>query len=536
MGIKYYLSRFWLATSMAFYLFIPYLTRYTDEFNRFVFHWDVWDFVSLLFCTLLLGTVFFLCFIILYIRGNKFTKKAFSLFFLAVFGIAVVAITLHSIESGPQTSPSLSQAPITSQLNTGYFLWTLLGIFLIYSCFKHNNKIKNFCVILCFIVSPIIPILTFNALQYPTIISNAGSLSAPSESKHSNKESIKNVYIFIFDEWSYQRSFRKRKLITTFENLKKFEDEAFVFYKAFSPAPNTFNSMPSFLFQNNKRFTGKGGRMGFRSKKGFHPIKQNESIFHHARELGFYTCIIGSYIPYGGLLSDGVDFAKSLPVSKRLGDSFFGVAKYHLVTASLMLPEPFFDLGRRKITDYLFNRFQFNRNNATHEMFKAIVQNQSKSTFAVFHYMLPHFPYIYNQDGHKKFYDLYAWNPSNYYGNLDYLDKKIGEIISVLKESGNFDNSLIIMTSDHSWRKDPGYNKVRLTLKKCHVPLFIKFPYQDHSIKINSLFSTSKLGTIINKYLDDDFDIAKAKPLLRGKRYFTPPLKARKKINPHQKW
>jgi len=43
------------------------------------------------------------------------------------------------------------------------------------------------------------------------------------------------------------------------------------------------------------------------------------------------------------------------------------------------------------------------------------------------------------------------------------------------------------------------------------------------------MFSTSKLGTIINNYLDGNFDIAKAKSLLRDKRYFTPALTARKK-------
>ncbi len=528
MQITYYLSRFWLATSVSFYLFIPYLSRYTDEFNRFVFHWNRGDLFSLLFCTVLLGTLFFLCFMILHVRGKKFSKKVFSLSFIAVFGIVLIVNGVQTIKYNLPVFPDYPRVYCYTKLYSGQFLWSLLGIFLICSCFKHNNKITTLCVTLCFIASPIIPIFTFNALQYPSLVSNTGSLSALLESKNSNKESTKNVYIFIFDEWSYQRSFKKRKLTAELVNLKRFQDKAFVFHKAFSPAPNTFSSMPSFLFQNNMRFTAKGGKMGFRSR-GYHPINQAESIFHHARELGFCTCIIGSYVPYGGLLSDGVDFAKSLPVFKRLGDSFFGVSKYHLVTASLMLPDPFIVLGRRKITNYFFNRFQFNRNNATHEMFKTIVQNQSRPTFAIFHYMIPHFPYIYNQNGHKKFFAIYKWNPSNYYGNLAYLDKKIGEIVSVLKEAGNFGNSLIIMTSDHSWRKDPGYGEKRLKLKKHHVPLFIKFPYQDHSIKINSMFSTSKLGIIINKYLDDDFDIAKAKPFLRNKRFFTPPLRSTKK-------
>lgn len=532
--MKHYLSRFWLALSVSFYLFIPYLSRYTDGFNRFVFHWTRWDLTALLFCSVMLGTLFFICFMILYVRGKEFTKKVFSLSFIAVSGIALVANILQPLKSDLQISFSSPKSHWLIWLYAGYFLWTFLGILLIYAGFRHTRKIKTLCITLCFIASPIILIFTFNALKYPSITSNTGSLFAHSESKNNNRETVRNVYMFIFDEWSYRRSFSKRKLIAEFKNLKQFKDLALVFHKAYSPSPNTFSSMPALLFQTNLRFTAKGGRMGFRGKR-FHPLNQAENIFHHARELGFYICIIGSYIPYGGLLREGVDFAKSIPAFKRLGDSFFGVAKYHLVTAFLLLPDPFFTHTRKKITNYFFNRFQVNRNNTTHEMFKTIVQDQPQPTFAVFHYMLPHFPYIYNQDGHKKFFDIYKWTPSNYHGNLSYLDKKIREIISVLKKSNKFDNSLIIMTSDHSWRKDPDYGKKRLALKKHHVPLFIKLPYQDRSIKINSRFSTSKLGTIINNYLDGNFTIARAKSLLRNKSLFTRPLPARKKKKPPSK-
>lgn len=535
MSMKYYLSRFWLAISVSFYLFIPYLSRYIDEKNRFVFHWTRWDLTALLFCSVMLGTLFFICFMILYVRGKELTKKAFSLSFIAVCGIALVANILQPLKADLQISFSSPKIHWLIWLYTGYCLWTLLGIILIFSVFKHTNKIKTICITLGFIISPIILIFTFNTLRYPSITSNMGSLPAHSESKNNNTETVRNVYMFIFDEWSYLRSFSKRKLITEFKNLEQFEDTALVFHKAYSPSTNTLLSMPALLFQTNLRFTAKGGRMGFRGKR-FHPLNQAENIFHHARELDFYTCIIGSYVPYGGLLGEGVDFAKSIPVHKRFGDNFFCVAKYHLVTASLLLPDPFFVYPRRKVTNYFFNRFQVNRNNTIHEIFKTIVQNQPRPTFAVFHYMIPHFPYVYNRDGHKKFFNIYKWNPCNYHGNLAYLDKMIGEIISVLKKSNKFDNSLIIMTSDHSWRNDPNYfGKKKSILKRSHIPLFIKLPYQDHSIKINSRFTTSKLGTIINNYLDGNFTIARARSILRDKSFFLHPIPASKKKKPPSK-
>lgn len=196
-----------------------------------------------------------------------------------------------------------------------------------------------------------------------------------------------------------------------------------------------------------------------------------------------------------------------------------------------MLPNPYFIHKRERITHYFANRLQINRNNTTHEMVKTIVRNQHLPTFAVFHYMIPHFPLIYNRNGPKKLFDIYQYTPSNYYGNLAYLDRKIGEIISVLKKANKFENSLIIMTSDHSWRRDSDYGESRLIWKKSHIPLFIKFPYQDYSINIESRFSTLKLGTVINKYLDGDFDLAKAKTLFQDKDLFVRPFLIRIKKN-----
>lgn len=522
--MKYYISRFWLATSISFYLFIPYLSRYAHEFNRFVFHWTRTDLVSLMFCIVLIGMFFFLPFIILYVWGNKITKKVFNILFFATLGIALVANVLQLLKSKMNISFSSPWIHWIIWLYSGYFLWILLGIFLIYAIFKNTGKIKAICVALCFIASPILPIFTLNALRFTSITSNSGSLPAVlSEIRNYDEEDKRNVYIFIFDEWSYQRSFNNQKLITEFKNLKLFKESALVFHQAFSPSPNTLTSMPAFLFQTNLEFIAKRGVMGFKSE-GFHPINQKENIFYHARGLGFYTCIIGSYTPYGDLLGESIDFSKSISVAKRLGDSFLGVSKYHIITTLLLLPEPFIPYERRLITDYFFNRFQINRINATHELFKTIVKNQTSSTFGVFHYMIPHFPYIFNREGHKKLFHIYKLNSSNYYDNLAYLDRKIGEIISVLKKVNKFENSLIIMTSDHSWRHDPNYDKDNSLLEKCHVPLFIKMPYQNFSIEINSKFTTSKLGTIINKYLDGEFDPAKTRSIFCDENLFIPPL------------
>jgi hypothetical protein len=141
--------------------------------------------------------------------------------------------------------------------------------------------------------------------------------------------------------------------------------------------------------------------------------------------------------------------------------------------------------------------------------------------------MIPHYPYIFTPEGgHKKFLAVYeSSDPSNYYDNLAYLDRKIGEIIATLQEANKFEKSLIIITTDHGWRHDPGYDVKEwrsLNKKKCHVPLFIKLPCQERSIEIDTKFETYHLGNFINKYLDGEFGLNEVEALLRQENSFKP--------------
>lgn len=518
--MNYYVSRFWLAISVSFYLFIPYLSRYIDENNRFGFHWTRLDLFSLLFCIVLVGTLFFICFILLYVRGRKITRKIFEFFYIATLGVALIANISHLVKYSAENPP-------TYIITLGILVWILLGCIALWAVL-YNRRIKMLCIALCFIASPIIPLFTLNALRYESFTSDRGSVPTLSATENQKLDGKGNVYIFIFDEWSYQRSFNHKELIKEFKNLKQFKESALVFHQAYSPAPITIKSIPSFLFQTNLPFKVKEHPMGFRGKQ-YYPLNRMETIFHHARQLGFYTAMIGAAMPYGEMLGDSVDFCKAICTGKRFGHSFLGVSKHHMLTALLSLPGPFFNHEIKNITHYFRNRFQVNGVNTTHELFNAIVQNQPQPTFAVFHYMIPHYPYIFNREGHKELFAVYDYKKiSNYYDNLAYLDEKIGEIISTLKESNRFDNSLIIMTSDHSLRYDPVYdNTVCLWVfgkERTHIPLFIKMPYQKRSIEIDSEFNTFKLGCFINKYLDGDFTLSEIKFLLGKKDYFTPAL------------
>ena len=265
---KYYLSRFWLAITISFFLFIPYLSRYTAEKNRFSFHWTRVDLFSLLFCIALLGIIFFICFVLLCVRGKKLTSKVFDTCFFAILGTALLANISHLVKSSLHNPPDYI-------IKLGTIAWIFLISVLAWTIFnfKYNEKSKVLCITLCFVISPVMPIFTLNALRYHSFTSDRVPTPTLTETKNQKLDNNRNVYIFIFDEWSYQRSFNNKKLIAEFKNLKQFADHALVFHKATSRWPNTITSIPSLLFQTDLRFVVKGNRVGFQGKQ-YHYLNQ----------------------------------------------------------------------------------------------------------------------------------------------------------------------------------------------------------------------------------------------------------------------
>ena len=522
MPARYYATRFWLSLSLSFLLMTPYLQRYNSGFNRFVFHWNRYDLLALLFSVVLLGALHFLCFVMFYVRGKALSKKISSLIFILIVELVIFSNLAHLINKILiEIFPITTKAYWMIILYYRYPLWALLIAIFAYAIFKNTAKIKKWGLTLCFIASPILPLFFLNGLRYDSIIPDVGSRCSAVEHHDAARGMDRNVYLFIFDEWSYQRSFRERELLSEMTNLNNFHKCAFVFHQAFSPSRDTVSSIPSILFQTDRNFKYLHGRMGFNGRD-FQPPDPKESIFHYPGTLGFYTGIVGCYVPYGNLLKGTVDFGESTSDFKLLGEGFLDVAAYHLSEGLLMFLKPFLEDVYSKVNAYLYNQFHVKLIQDTHGLCKMIIQDQSRPTFAVFHYMIPHFPFIFDRNGHKDLFASYECNQENYRGNLIYLDRIIGEIMETLKKAGKFDSALIIMTSDHSWRNDPLLTNTTPVMEQCHVPLFIKMPFQNRPVEIDTKFEIFHLGNFINRYLDTHFDLQEAEQLFREENSFQP--------------
>lgn len=112
---------------------------------------------------------------------------------------------------------------------------------------------------------------------------------------------------------------------------------------------------------------------------------------------------------------------------------------------------------------------------------------------------------------------------SAYQTGIKHVDKAFGEIVKILKATGKFDSTLIILTADHGekfWEHiEFGHTGMPYD-EVIHIPLIIKYPYSDHSkIIVNRIKSMVCHLDIVPTILDI-FGINYNKKKMKGRSLF----------------
>jgi hypothetical protein len=135
--------------------------------------------------------------------------------------------------------------------------------------------------------------------------------------------------------------------------------------------------------------------------------------------------------------------------------------------------------------------------------FVASIPGQPQPSFNFNHCPLPHRPHIYLPSTRKyspvkfrsavpaggEWYEdtlLMGTGYQRYMLQLQCVDTLVGELMEVMKNSGLYDQSLIILTSDHGVNHEMGESRRKLTENNYDeilpIPLFIKLPHQKEGI------------------------------------------------------
>ena len=126
------------------------------------------------------------------------------------------------------------------------------------------------------------------------------------------------VFLFLFDEWSFQRSYDHNQLQPFFRNLRTLASHSLEFTDAHSLAGSTNPSVPRFIFQRDGVLIPKNGVALWKQGDTTVPSAKLPSIFTAARERGYHTSLIGFYFPYRAVLGDQWTISSISPTSLRV--------------------------------------------------------------------------------------------------------------------------------------------------------------------------------------------------------------------------
>ncbi len=527
------LTRWVAAQTVILLLFAPYLANLCDDFARFSRLWTLRDALVLMMCMVGIAVVSVLVDEGL-VRLNRpgLVRLYRHLFVLALGGGLLANLCFYTARPVGYRIDRLGPEAATAWL----ILFALVG----YSLSRPHGWLLPAARRLALIVSPAclfvaIRLLSLNGYPSPSdrfhtppdiqptkpVDSSIEQLSAvatrparPVYASASTKSvpvsSSIPIYCFIFDEWSYPRTFRDGQIRPEFAHLSRLARESLVFHDAHSPWGATERSMPNFLFQTSLSVHREGGRVGFVTQGRSADSQQQNSLFRLFDGRGYRTMMVGFFLPYKLWLTGQVDVCRTycwLP----MGEGVVGRAGMHLLNAMNHWTDPW----SRFVFEKEISARRWDHAVGVHQHLwsdvRHVLQAEPCNTLAVFHYPLPHTPNIFAPDGTLLSPRATGWSMNDAVGyerNLLFLDHRIGELVRILEDAGRYDDALLILTSDHSWRYDPARAPESGEGAYTHVPLLIKLPKQKARGPISVRMDTCHLGLLIRCILDNNSDPA----------------------------
>jgi sulfatase-like protein len=310
------------------------------------------------------------------------------------------------------------------------------------------------------------------------------------------------VFLFVFDEWSFRRSYDGTELRPFFHNLRKLASRSIEFTNAHSQAGSTNPSVPRIIFQREGILEPKNGISFWSEGDSLTPSVGLPSIFAAAHKRGYATSLVGFYFPYRAVLGDQVDHIVHqayVPKGQRLTNRLAQVTARNLS----FLVDPLSRMAWRKwnVRTVSENWFYINRTwrRAVHDL----VRGSGPNTFAMVHWPLPHGPWVLNEDG--SYHGPYKVSrlkatPEEYQRHLAFLDLVLGEAVAGLDSMDLLDRSLLIVTSDHSWKTDPDSTLAAAT--RTSVPLIVKLPHEKTGHRVEKEFCLGQLGALLQRVMD----------------------------------
>jgi hypothetical protein len=309
------------------------------------------------------------------------------------------------------------------------------------------------------------------------------------------------VVILVFDEWSWFRVAPAGKPAPEFVNLRRLADQAVLLTEARSPSYSTRISMPRLLYEERGDIVVGNGTAWWTVDSVRRPATGVPEVFDRARRLGYRTQLLGYYLPYRALFgADAPDRILTFSHAPK-GRSWAREVVERGMANLEYWTDPVSKVIWRRYFNPLYSENWHDITLTLRSETLDVLGAQADNSLLVSHLPVPHYPFIWNPDGSYRGPfegDRRSDDTAGYHRNMLYADRMLGEILDTLHRTGRFDRTLLVVTSDHAWRKEPDSTLLARPDAPRRVPLLIKWPGQQRPMVRDERFCTLGISPILD--------------------------------------
>ncbi|MEO8367674.1 MAG: sulfatase-like hydrolase/transferase [Candidatus Solibacter sp.] len=316
----------------------------------------------------------------------------------------------------------------------------------------------------------------------------------------------------IFDEWDQYLTFQDRAKGLALPEIDRFRAESLHAEIVFSPAHDTQESLPSLLsgriVESTKRTAPNELLLTYAGETQAVPWSRQPNIFQDLRQLGVNAALTGFFHPYPRVL--GGDVVESFSISSltlfeepAFWSGVSGLNKVYRMAESPLHRVPL--ISRSGLIDDWRSRQTFKV--AYLEILDRALRlaQRPEIGLALLHLPVPHPPAIYD----RKKGELTAENSNGgYTDNLALADVTLGKLRKAMEAAGQWDNSFVLLTSDHPLRgKGPKHPWIPFLLKTPGQKVGLAYQQPFNSVLTHDLILAVVGGEVhspddVSKWLD----------------------------------
>ena len=438
------------------------------------------DYLAAVFNTFLLGTFFFAVVQIIKRWGNGWHKTVVRIVFI---GSLLIALNIIRFQFTTNFGIGVLHARIS---RSGMIIPALIAVvLLVIALFYFRRKIFKVITILVLFLAPFALITTGQGIiKAFTLKSHYHESSQKLVINKALKKGPRVVWI-IFDELDRNLLYENRPEKFYTSDLDAFWLTSISIQKAQTPSNLTLISIPSLLtattlVESNPQSSSELAVVPQGSSTPT-TLSSLPNVFGRAKEAGFATTAIGWYHPYCRLFQKNLDSCSWQPV-------------FQTVTGQIRADEKKL---LRTMADQLATIYPFNRRRLAIHAYRNILEDSKKvlkssSGLIFLHFPIPHPPAIYNRNS-EKLTTLTLSNVDGYVDNVALVDRAFGQLKLTLIDAGLWDETAVILTSDHPWRDAAVFSGKQ----SLYVPFLLKMPHQKTRLNLDVLFQTIKTADLV---------------------------------------